>query len=74
MRSQRHSHPFFTGKLGEALPDAWAAMLKRVDEEQAGVYSPKRGAKDPRACEVAIERWGGFFGPYMDLPNGSWAV
>ena len=40
--------------LAAAMPDAWAAMLKRVDEEQAAVYSPKRGVKDPRACDVAV--------------------
>ena len=43
---------------------AWAAMLKRVDEEQAAVYSPKRGMKDPRACEVATGAYGGFWAPF----------
>ena len=50
--------------LASAMPDAWAAMLKRVDEEQAGVYSPKRGVKDPRACEVATGAYGGWWAPF----------
>ena len=50
--------------LAAALPDAWAAMLKRVDEEQAGVYSPKRGVKDPRACDVATGEYGGWWAPF----------
>ena len=50
--------------LAAALPDAWAAMLKRVDEEQARVYSPKRGAKDPRACDVATREFGGWWAPF----------
>ncbi len=50
--------------LAAAMPDAWAAMLKRVDEEQARVYSPKRGVKDPRACDVATGEYGGWWAPF----------
>ena len=50
--------------LAAALPDAWAAMLKRVDAAQAEVYSPRRGKKDKRACEAATGRYGGWWGPF----------
>ena len=66
--------PHETTDLAESQPALLQRLLKRWAEVEATVYDPDRGVPDPRACEVAIERWGGFFGPYMDLPNGSWAV
>ena len=42
-----------------------AEILARMDAEEATVYNPDRGAKDPRACaQVATN--GGFFGPWLE--------
>lgn len=44
------------------------ALLARVDalQQSSEVYSPIRGKPDPRACEVATSKYGGFWGPFAD--------
>ena len=44
------------------------ALLARVDalQQSSEVYSPIRGKVDPRACEVATNKYGGFWGPFAD--------
>jgi arylsulfatase B len=46
----------------------FAEMLARVDavQKSAEVYSPIRGKPDPKACEVAEEKYGGYWGPFYD--------
>jgi arylsulfatase B len=43
-------------------------LLRRVDEIQKSteVYSPIRGKPDPRACEDATSKYGGYWGPFAD--------
>ena len=43
-------------------------LVGRLGELQASLFNPDRGAKDPRACDVARSRYGGFYGPW--LPDG----
>ena len=43
----------------------WTKLLARMDEVQQTVFSPSRGATDPRACEMALKRHG-FWGPFVD--------
>ena len=51
--------------LAAAQPARFAQMLARVDALQATVYSPVRGDNDPRACDAAISRYGGYWGPFL---------
>ena len=43
-------------------------MLKRLAELHAGAWNPDRGACQPAACDVAWDRYGGYFGPFARLP------
>ena len=46
-----------------------ASMVGRLTALQGSLFSPDRGAKDERACEAAVTRWGGFYGPWLpDTP------
>lgn len=55
--------PYELHNLAAAMPDRFNAMLGRIDELQATVYSPDRGKEDPRACAVAKAN-GGYWGPF----------
>eukprot|EP00520_Triparma_pacifica_P000963 CAMPEP_0118657658 /NCGR_PEP_ID=MMETSP0785-20121206/14138_1 /TAXON_ID=91992 /ORGANISM="Bolidomonas pacifica, Strain CCMP 1866" /LENGTH=555 /DNA_ID=CAMNT_0006550595 /DNA_START=131 /DNA_END=1794 /DNA_ORIENTATION=- len=48
--------------LAEEMPELFESMLERIDELQEEVYSPDRGKKDSRACEVAMGENGGYWG------------
>lgn len=50
--------------LESARPDVVARMRARVAELQAAVYDPDRGSDDGAACAAAMDRWGGFWGPF----------
>ena len=57
--------------LARAKPDVFAALLARVDELQEGVYSPQRSdpagpRQSPAACQAALGKYGGFWGPFLD--------
>jgi len=51
--------------LAEEMPELFESMLARIDELQEGVYSPDRGKKDDRACDVAMNENGGYWGPFV---------
>ena len=57
--------PTESNSLAAELPDIFNAMLKRIDELQEDVYSPERGKKDGRACEAAMDTYGGYWGPFV---------
>ena len=44
-------------------------MLARLGALQATLFNPDRGSADPAACETAKSRWGGFYGPWLQLPS-----
>ena len=53
--------------LAQAKPDVFAALLAKVDELQAGVYSPYRGSnKNEDACAFCLASYDGFWGPFID--------
>lgn len=49
--------------------DIWYEMMQRLVEINATFFAPDRGSKDPVACQLAIERYGGFWGPFVDVPD-----
>jgi len=53
--------------LAAALPQRWAAMMARLLAINATFFAPDRGKKDPAACAAALGRWGGFWGPWIDV-------
>jgi hypothetical protein len=51
-------------------PAVMKAMVTRLGVLQSTLFAPDRGSKDPRACEVAQQKWGGFYGPFIFLEDG----
>ena len=50
--------------LAEKLPEVVDRMLVRMEELQAGVFDPDRGAPETNASCAQVEKNGGFFGPW----------
>ena len=48
------------------LPALFRRMLRRMDELQSTAFSPDRGPVDPGACDAAVARYGGWWGPWSD--------
>lgn len=52
--------------LIDQFPDIATALAKRLDELQAGVFSPNRGPSLAKlACNTSNQKWGGFVGPFL---------
>jgi arylsulfatase I/J len=47
--------------------DLFKQMLSRVQELRKNVFDPDRGSIDPLACRYGLEKYGGFFGPFIDV-------
>ena len=52
--------------LSEQQPQQVARLLKELSEAQSGVYSVDRGPVDTAACEAAMGKYGGFWGPWLE--------
>ena len=58
------SDPYEYTNIARAQPDVAARLRARIAQLQEGVYDPYRGGDDGAACEAAITRYGGFWGPF----------
>ena len=45
--------------------DALETMQKKLAMYQASYFNPDRGSESPMACEAALNKYGGFWGPYL---------
>ena len=52
--------------VAAAHPAVAAALRARIRELNATVYRPDRGTASPLACQAALSKWGGFWGPFVD--------
>ena len=52
--------------LADSLPDKLKDMQNKLAEYQATHFNPDRGKKWPGACDTAINKYGGFWGPFVD--------
>lgn len=48
-------------ELSQSQPERLQAMMQRYSELRPSLFEPNRGTIDPRACDVAINRYGGFW-------------
>ena len=55
--------------LALTMPALFVKMMLRVVEMNATVFTPDRGKADPDARLVAINMYGGFGGPWVDVPS-----
>merc|ERR1712232_865236 len=51
--------------LAAKKPEVFQQMMKRVAELQQTVFSPHRGEVDPAACDMALGKYKGFWGPFV---------
>jgi arylsulfatase B len=52
-------------EISAAHPDIVKAMYARILELQKTVFFPNRGTDDGVACTAALQKWGGFWGPFV---------
>lgn len=52
--------------FASARPAVVAKLRAAIDAEQAAVFSPDRGRQDPQSCVTAMEKWAGFWGPWVN--------
>ena len=80
------SDPSEYHELSAQHPDIVAALLQRIVQVRESAFLPVRcqcddgfggiacaagGCADARACEMVQKRWGGFWGPFVDVPGES---
>ena len=51
--------------LAAKMPDVLAKMQKKLQKYQETYFNPDRGEKSPMACETALDKYGGFWGPFV---------
>ena len=51
--------------VADQFPDVVTELYARINAWQETAFSPDRGSTDPAACEAAVTRWGGFWGPFI---------
>lgn len=56
--------------VAKEKPHIFENMLGRIAEINLGFFNPNRGSIDPRACELALGKYGGFWGPFVDVDDG----
>ncbi|CAK9013922.1 Arylsulfatase B (ASB) (N-acetylgalactosamine-4-sulfatase) (G4S), partial [Durusdinium trenchii] len=44
-------------------------MMARLDELNESYFEPDRGTQHLESCDVFINKYGGFYGPFLDLPT-----
>ena len=52
--------------LASTMPDVLKNMRSKLAKYQATYFNPFRGFTWPGACETAMNKYGGFWGPFLD--------
>ena len=53
-------------EISSKNPQIVKELQSLIDHATKTVFNPSRGSADDAACTVAFERYGGFFGPFLD--------
>lgn len=61
------SDPYEHHDLAAQLPEVAARMKSSLDELNQGIFLPDRGNQSDQACQVGVNRYGGFYGPFLNL-------
>ena len=51
--------------LATKMPDVLKEMQQKLAKYQATFFDPKRGSQPPVACETAMGKYKGFWGPFI---------
>lgn len=57
--------------LAQQKPAIFNKMIARVAEIQKTAFSPDRGSYSKNACNFALNKYGGFWGPFIDVDKES---
>ena len=57
--------PYEYKNLAKEMPDVLAQMQKKLQKYQATYFNPDRGKSWPGACAIALQDYGGFWGPFL---------
>ena len=57
--------PYEYNDLATKMPDMLKTMQKKLQDYQKTFFNPDRGKIWPGACETAINKYGGFWGPFL---------
>ena len=57
--------PFEYENLATKMPDVLAQMQKKLQKYQETYFHPNRGSSSPEACKTALNKYGGFWGPFL---------
>ena len=52
--------------LAQSLPLIVTQLRERLQQINRTVFSPVRGGNSPLGCKVALQKYGGFWGPFAD--------
>ncbi|XP_065828565.1 arylsulfatase B-like [Oscarella lobularis] len=52
--------------LASSMPDKVKEMMEKLAVYEKGAFLPYRGKNDPAACDAALHKYGGFWGPWLD--------
>jgi len=53
-------------EVSSKYPDIQKKLFDRITELSKSVFSPNRGEVDPKACQAAVNVYGGFWGPWLE--------
>ena len=59
------SDPLEAHDVAAANPERVASMRKKLMAYEDTAFNPHRGTDDPMACELAMGKYGGFWGPFV---------
>ena len=51
--------------LAKTMPDVLKQMQQRLEKQRATYFNPNRGTVWPGACDVALNKYSGFWGPFL---------
>lgn len=60
--------------LAAQKPKVFNRMIQRIAKINEGFFDPARGTSDPKACELALTKYGGFWGPFVGVESTSFIV
>jgi hypothetical protein len=55
--------------LSAEMPLIVSQMRARIEELNRTTFSPHRGLPSSAGCYVALQKWGGFWGPFVGIPD-----
>jgi arylsulfatase I/J len=47
------------------MPSKVAELYAKIEKYETTAFNPKRGGTDPAACEAALGKYNGFWGPFI---------